>query len=72
MSAIAYCDGAYRCTSCDEILRIPAGANVRQGFTTVSDGARERVLLVDGQEAHRCTDHETAGLGRTSTFRRHR
>jgi hypothetical protein len=72
MSAIAYCDGAYTCTACHRPLEIPAGANVRQGFSTVRDGARERVLFVNGQEVHRCTDNETDGLGRTSTFKRRR
>jgi len=72
MSAIAYCDGAYSCAACHQVLDVPAGANVRQGFSTVHDGARERVLFVDGLAVHRCPDNQTAGLGRTSTFKRRR
>ncbi len=65
VSAIAYRDGSYSCSACHETLDIPAGAIVRQGFTTVRDGERERVLFVGGVEAHRCTDHEIAGLSHT-------
>ncbi len=62
MSALTYRDGAYWCTACDEKLKIPAGATVRQSFTTVQDGQRDRVLLIDGVEVHRCEDREAAGL----------
>ena len=72
MSAIAYCDGSYRCTVCQATLEIPAGANVRQGFTTVHDGTRERVLFVDGHEAHRCRDDAIATFGRSSPAKRRR
>jgi len=60
MSALTYRDGAYFCTACDEKLRITPGACVRHSYTTVQDGQRERLLLVDGREFHRCIDREPA------------
>jgi hypothetical protein len=62
MSALTYRDGSYYCSACDEKLRIPPGATVRQSYTTIHDGARERVLLVAGVATHRCADQETAAL----------
>ena len=62
MSTLTYRDGAYFCTGCNEKLQIPPGASVRHSFTTVHDGRRDRILLVDGTEKHRCTDEEAAGL----------
>jgi hypothetical protein len=62
MSALSYRDGSYFCVACDEKLLIPPGASVRHSFTTVHDGQRDRILLVDGSEVHRCPDRDTAGF----------
>jgi hypothetical protein len=62
MSALTYRDGSYFCTACNEKLRITPGACVRHGYTTVHEGQRERVLLIDGVEMHRCVDREHSGL----------
>src|SRR3954447_3025534 len=58
VSTVSYRDGLYYCSECDKKVRVPPGASVRHGFTTVRDGERERVLLIDGIEAHRCADRE--------------
>jgi hypothetical protein len=72
MSAITYRAGSYYCTACELKLQIPPGATVRHGYTTVQDGERMRVLIVDGAEVHRCADRETTGLsGTTQSARRH-
>jgi hypothetical protein len=67
MSAITYRNGSYHCSECDDKVRVPAGSCVRHSYTTVQDGERERLLLVDGAEAHRCIARDTttlAGAGR--------
>ncbi len=72
MSALAFRDGAYFCAACQEQLRIPAGATVRNGYTTVHGGTRERVLFVSGHEVHRCTDLDVAGFAGTKHSARRR
>ena len=55
MGAIQYQDGAYLCAECAVKVRVPAGSQVRRGFTTAEAGERERVIYADGVEIHRCT-----------------
>jgi hypothetical protein len=55
MGTIQYQDGSYLCAECDAKLRVPAGAQIRRGFTTVEAGRQERVVFADGLEIHRCT-----------------
>jgi len=54
MGAIDYHRGSYVCTACHAKLRVPAGAQIRRGFTTADHGTRERVVFADGAEIHRC------------------
>jgi hypothetical protein len=54
MGAIDYQDGSYLCAACKAELRVPAGAQIRRGYTTVDDGARERIIFANGTEIHRC------------------
>jgi hypothetical protein len=54
MGAIDYHHGAYVCAVCRVKLRVPPGAQIRRGFATAEDGARERVVFADGTEIHRC------------------
>jgi hypothetical protein len=55
MGAIDYYDGSYLCAACHAKLRVPAGSQIRRGFTTAENGARERIVFADGTEIHRCT-----------------
>lgn len=54
MGTIQYQDGAYVCAACDARLRIPAGSQIRRGFTTAEAGERHRVIFANGVEIHRC------------------
>jgi hypothetical protein len=55
MGAIDYQDGSYVCAMCKAQVRVPAGAQVRRGYTTVDASVRESIIFADGKEIHRCT-----------------
>ena len=48
-------ESSYRCSFCGAVLIVPAHAQVRSVIESGSERVTERVLLVDGEETHRCT-----------------
>ena len=47
-------DGRYRCTMCGTLLEVPSGDELRIVLTGPEGGPRERVLIMDEEELHRC------------------
>lgn len=54
MGAIDFYDGSYFCAACHAKLRVPAGSQIRRGFTTTRNGTCDRIVFADGIEIHRC------------------
>lgn len=46
--------GRYVCELCEAVLDIPPDAKPKLMFVQEADGPRIRLLVIDGQEIHRC------------------
>jgi hypothetical protein len=47
-------DGRYECAFCGAILDVPVTVNPRVTIRAATDAPKMRVILIDGEEVHRC------------------